>query len=300
MSTDARKEEEGRNLMELAEKKIGQKSSFFKSLFSSSGSGGPEDAAETFQRAANAFKLAKAWGKAGDAFTRAAEVYEKAGSDYTYETATKQVEAGKMYKNGDNVSKAVASFEKAVHVYKDSARFQQAARYTKEIAELQHAAGDLEAARVAYESAADLFDGEDAKSNANTMRTQVATIAALMGDYTYAAKTFEQIAGAALENRLLRYGARDHLLRAGICHCIEDQVAAARAVERYRELDSSFKDSREEELLTKIVDAVEEADAEAFTNAVYQFDQISKLDDWKTTMLLMIKKNISEEEDDLT
>lgn len=295
----ARREEDGKNLLEEAEKKLNTKSSFFKSLFSSQASG-PEDAAETFARAANSFKLAKAWVRAGDAFTRSAAAYQKAGSDYSYDAASKLAEAGKMYKNGENVTKAVEAFEAAVRVYTDGARFQQAARYTREIAELHDGNGDLAAARAAYEAAADLYDGEDAKSNANTMRSREAAIAGLMGDYAHAASVFEKIATVALESRLLKYGARDLLLRAALCHCVEDQVGAARAIERYREMDPSFKDSREDELLTKIVAAVEESDAEAFTNAVYDFDQISKLDEWKTTILLKIKNSIRDAEDDLT
>jgi alpha-soluble NSF attachment protein len=37
---------------------------------------------------------------------------------------------------------------------------------------------------------------------------------------------------------------------------------------------------------------VETNDVEAFTNAVVEFDSISKLDAWKTSILLKIKKGI--------
>lgn len=38
--------------------------------------------------------------------------------------------------------------------------------------------------------------------------------------------------------------------------------------------------------------AVEAYDAEAFTNAVIEFDSITKLDAWKTSILLKIKNGI--------
>lgn len=295
----AKREDEGQNLLLEAEKKLQTRSGFLKSLFSSN-SVGAEEAAELFARAANQFKLAKAWTRAGDAFSRSADAYESLGSNYSFDAASKHAEAGKMHKNAENVSKAVVAFENAVRVYTEGARFQQCARYTREIAELHHSAGNIKAARKAYEQAADFYDGEDSKSNANTMRQNVASIAALEGEYALAAKLFEDIGKAALESRLLKYGARDHFLRAGMCYCVEDEVAASQALERYREMDTSFPCSREDDLLSKIVASLADSDVESFTNAVYEFDKISKLDDWKTTVLLKIKGSIRDAEDDLT
>ena len=46
--------------------------------------------------------------------------------------------------------------------------------------------------------------------------------------------------------------------------------------------------------------ACEEADVERFTAAVYQYDQVTKLDNWKTGVLLKIKKALEEDEGGLT
>lgn len=45
------------------------------------------------------------------------------------------------------------------------------------------------------------------------------------------------------------------------------------------------------------MEAVEAGDDEAFSDKVYQFDQLSKLDKWKTTMLLKVKETIVNEDD---
>lgn len=45
------------------------------------------------------------------------------------------------------------------------------------------------------------------------------------------------------------------------------------------------------------METVEEGDDEAFSDKVFQFDQLSKLDKWKTTMLLKIKETIVNEDD---
>jgi alpha-soluble NSF attachment protein len=44
----------------------------------------------------------------------------------------------------------------------------------------------------------------------------------------------------------------------------------------------------------------EEADVERFTATVYQYDQVTKLDNWKTGGLLKIKKALEEDEGGLT
>jgi alpha-soluble NSF attachment protein len=40
---------------------------------------------------------------------------------------------------------------------------------------------------------------------------------------------------------------------------------------------------------------MEAGDVEAFTNVVVDFDKMTKLDSWKTTILLRMKKSIGEE-----
>ncbi len=45
----------------------------------------------------------------------------------------------------------------------------------------------------------------------------------------------------------------------------------------------------------------EDRDVEGFTNTIVDYDRLSKLDPWKTTILLRIKKSIATEEElDLT
>ncbi|MEQ2178395.1 hypothetical protein GOODEAATRI_013651, partial [Goodea atripinnis] len=50
---------------------------------------------------------------------------------------------------------------------------------------------------------------------------------------------------------------------------------------------------------TKLLEAHEEQNSEAFTEAVKEFDSVSRLDQWLTTMLLRIKKTIQGDAGDL-
>lgn len=296
--SSARKEEEGHNLMTEAEKKLASRGGFFKSLLGGS-SAAKEDAAETFVKAANSFKLAKAWTLAGAAFEKAAAAYAQC-SDMSYEAASKYAEAAKVYKSADP-TKAIGAYEKAIEIYTDSARFQQCARYMKEVAEIYEGQNNAEAALQAYLGAADFYDMEDAKSNANSMRVKVAELSGTAGKYAEAAELYESVAQNALSNQMLKYGAREHLLRAGLCRlCLTDDIGAQRAVQKYAEMDPTFSTSREGQLLEAIVKSVDDGDVQNFTNTVYEYDSVSKLDPWKTAIMLRIKNGIKAEDDDLT
>lgn len=48
--------------------------------------------------------------------------------------------------------------------------------------------------------------------------------------------------------------------------------------------------------LQDLADACEEGDTEKFTNSVAEFDSMTRLDPWKTTLLLRVKKRIPEED----
>jgi len=61
---------------------------------------------------------------------------------------------------------------------------------------------------------------------------------------------------------------------------------------RYGETDVSFGGSREARLIEDLVAACEEGDEERFTQVVGEYDAMSRLDPWKTTMLLRVKRKL--------
>ena len=46
-----------------------------------------------------------------------------------------------------------------------------------------------------------------------------------------------------------------------------------------------------------LIAAIEDQNVDAYTDAVKDYDSISRLDQWTTTMLLRVKKGISEDDD---
>ena len=80
----------------------------------------------------------------------------------------------------------------------------------------------------------------------------------------------------------------------------QDIVATRRALQTYLELDNSFQQTREFLLLNDLAEAVEQGEQEQFADKLFQFDQMSKLDKWKTTLLLRVKNNIEEQGEDFS
>ncbi|GLT31539.1 hypothetical protein SLA2020_062700 [Shorea laevis] len=260
-----------------------------------------EDAADLFDKAANSFKLAKTWDKAGSTYVKLANCHLKLESKH--EAAQAYVDAAHCYKK-INTSEAVSCLQQAVNMFCEIGRLSMAARYFKEIAELYEAEKNLEQAIDYYEKAADFFQNEEVSTSANQCKQKVAQFAAQLEQYQKAIEIYEEIARQSLNNNLLKYGVKGHLLNAGICQlCKGDVVAINNALERYQELDPSFSGTREYKLLADIASSIDEEDVAKFTDVVKEFDSMTPLDPWKTTLLLRVKEKLKAkemEEDDLT
>merc|ERR1711970_657142 len=179
-------------------------------------------------------------------------------------------------------------------------RFTIAAKHHETIAGIfESECADLDKAMQHYEQAADYFKGEESLSSANKCMLKVAQYAAQLENYEKAIQIYEQVAATALESSLLKYSAKEHFFRASLCHLCVDALNAQHAVQKYEEQYPAFGDSREAKLVKTLCTEIENQDIDAFTEAVKYYDSISRLDNWYTTLLLRVKRSLSEP-DDLT
>uniref|UniRef100_A0A4W5K2N2 N-ethylmaleimide-sensitive factor attachment protein, alpha a n=1 Tax=Hucho hucho TaxID=62062 RepID=A0A4W5K2N2_9TELE len=267
---NSRKEKEALTLMSEADKKM-KSSRGFGTLFGGS-SRKYEEACDMYVRAANMFKMAKNWSAAGNAFSQAAHLHLQ--MDNKLDGAINFLDAGNAFKKADP-QEAINCLNQAIEIYTDMGRFTIAAKHHISIAEI-------------YESDA-----------ANKCLLKVATYTAQLEQYQKAIDIYEQIGMYAMDSVLLKYGAKDHFFKAALCHFCVDMLNARLSVQRYEDMFPAFSDARECKLVKKLLDAYEEQDVDAFTDAVKDFDSISRLDQWNTTMLLRIKKQIQDDESDL-
>uniref|UniRef100_A0A8C5N0U7 NSF attachment protein beta n=1 Tax=Leptobrachium leishanense TaxID=445787 RepID=A0A8C5N0U7_9ANUR len=281
------KEREAVQLMADAEKRVKASQSFLRGLFG--GNNKVEEACEMYARAANMFKMVKNWSAAGNAFCQAAKLHMQLQSKH--DAATSFVDAGNAFKKADP-QEAINCLNAAIDIYTDMGRFTIAAKHHITIAEIYETElVDIEKAIAHYEQSADYYKGEESNSSANKCLLKVAGYVAQLEQYQRAIEIYEQIGTSTMDNPMLKYSAKEYFFKAALCHFIVDELNAKLAVEKYEEMFPAFTDSRECKLLKKLLDAHEEQNSDAYTEAVKEFDSISRLDQWLTTMLLRIKKS---------
>ncbi|XP_071274942.1 alpha-soluble NSF attachment protein-like isoform X1 [Agelaius tricolor] len=291
----AEKEAEAQRLLSEAERKVRGAQSFLGGLFG--GSSRLEEACECYTRAANLFKMAKNWSQAGAAFSRAAQLQLQLQSKH--DAATNFGGRRQRFKKADP-QEAVTCLLRAIEIYTDMGRFTIAAKHHISIAEIYESdLLDIEKAVAHYEQAADYYRGEESTSSANKCLLKVAAYAAQLEQFPRAIDIYEQVGSVAMDSPLLKYSAKEHFFRAALCHFCIDMLNAKLAVQRYEEMFPAFSDCRECKLLKKLLEAHEEQNVDAFTDAVKEFDSISRLDQWLTSLLLRIKRSIQGEEQDL-
>ncbi|KAG2226474.1 hypothetical protein INT45_014218 [Circinella minor] len=282
-------EQQARELITQAQKKL-KSWSFF----------GPsnkyEDAAELYEKAGNMYKLAQQWSLAGDAFIEAAKLFEQANGA-KFDGSRAYENAAKCYKRHDPRA-AVKALHEAIALDQDGGNFRQAARHYQEAAELlETEIDDPKAAYDAYGHAAELFSADESPAMANKCFLKVAQIAADLNMYDVAIEKFERVASAAVDDNLLKWSLKEYFLKAGLCHlCTDDMVRSRQALNSYCGMDMSFEQTREYQLLKGVMDAIDNGDVEQFTQAVYDYDKLTKLDSWKTAILLKIKKNMDQDD----
>ncbi|KAK1787586.1 hypothetical protein P4O66_016085 [Electrophorus voltai] len=298
------REREAWALTAEADKKMKTLGSLFGTFFGSSSKA--EEACDMYVRAANMFKMAKNWHAAGDAFRKAAKLRLRMQSKH--DAAVHFIDAGNAYKKTDP-QEAIQCLTRAIDIYTDMGRFTIAAKHHISVAEIYESElVDIDKAVAHYEQAADYYKGEESTSAANKCLLKVATYAAQLEQYQKAIEIYEQVGTYCMDTTLLKYGAKDHFFRAALCHFCVDMLNAkvtvvlmndvlTLAVQRYEEMFPAFSDARECKLIKKLLDAHEEQDVAAYTDAVKEFDSITRLDQWQTTMLLRIKKTIKEEDE---
>uniref|UniRef100_A0AAY4DHY5 Alpha-soluble NSF attachment protein n=1 Tax=Denticeps clupeoides TaxID=299321 RepID=A0AAY4DHY5_9TELE len=291
------KEKGAAALVAEADKKVRMTPSFLGSFFGSSSK--VEEACDMYVRAANMYKMAKNWNAAGSAFTKAARLRLQAQSKH--DAAAHFIDAGHAFKKSDP-EEAIKCLSRAIEIYTDMGRFTIAAKHHVSIAEIYESELlDIDKAVAHYEQAGDYYKGEESTSAANKMPAEGGVLRRLSWSSTRkAVQIYEQIGTYAMDHTLLKYGAKDHFFKAALCHFCVDMLNAKLAVEKYEEMFPAFSDCRECKLVKvggassssssssssaflqrrrrrnpvsrlspqKLLDAHEEQDVDAFTDAV--------------------------------
>jgi len=247
-------------------------------------------------KAAAQYKVSKLWQQAGDAYVKAADISEKNLKEVN-DAISRYVDAGKAYKNV-NTKAAVKYFQISVDMYMELNRFGTAAKVWKDIAELYEKEMDLKSAQHAYQKAADCYDAEDSGANASAMHVKVAHIAAELEDYKKAIEIYEKVSQKALDGASAgRWGVKDHLFKALLCHLVmcakEHKMDPMEdVINKYKDMLPQLEGTREIKLIEDLAKAFTDDDLDLFSDTVFRYDEIYKLDNWTAKVLLEIKNQL--------
>ncbi|KAH7916398.1 soluble NSF attachment protein [Hygrophoropsis aurantiaca] len=280
-------------LSEKADKKANSSTGWF-----SSSSTKYEEAGDLYQQAANAFKLENSFREAGDSFAREAECREQCKE--VNEASNAWWNAAKAYKRG-YPDLAIQALGQTISHLTKSGRFRQAADREKDIAQIyRHEMNDLHKACESLERAGNWYSQEDAVATANGCFKDAADLHGEIGEFPQAIALYEQVADHSLTSALTKYSVKEYWLKSCLCAlAMKDVVTAKRSIAKYSSQDTSFTNTRECKFLNVLIESIDAGDQEMFTGAVVEYDKITNLDNWKTAILLKIKKGIQQDEPDI-
>ena len=251
------------------------------------------DAADKFKMAGNQFILAQAWEEAGDAFTKAGTNFKVVGEKLEYVNSL--VSAAQAYKKDKLLSaKAIEAFILAIDDYNMNGRFSRSAQYLKEVAEIYEADDNYEMAIETYEQTAQLHLNDNKPSQAQKIQLQIATmLSEKIENYEKASSIYYDVGQSSMESNLGKFSAKGHFFCYLLClTAMGDCVALSEGLEKCKNIDYSFGTSRECTFMEKICESIQNSDSEMYATACAEFDNISPLDPWKTTLLLKGRKHM--------
>jgi alpha-soluble NSF attachment protein len=263
-----------------------------------------EKAVEFFVKAGNAYKLAKSWPEAGEAFYAAADCYKELGN--FGDTGSKLKESGECFRRQD-AQRCVEVWKEAVEVYVESGKWNRSGDTMKMIAEMYEKpdAGGLMCedpimeALDCYQLAADYYKNESPPREVatNNMLQKVATLSAQKGELPRAAEIFDEMARGYLDSKMLKFNARGLMMKALVCWMAHgDMVSVEQKLAEFSGLDHTMGGSLEDKFINEALAALKDHNKDAFGTAAAEYNQIKKLDPWMTSLLLKAKRSIPEEE----
>jgi len=255
-----------------------------------------EEAAEIFEKAGNTFKRAKQYNESSNAFKQAAKCHLRLNNKY--DAAGVYVKASGMMKK-ESVPIAIELLHLAIELYVDEGRFLMAAKHHIDLAELYEEENDFVRAKQEYRTGAEYYEDEGNPATGRKSLLKVAEIAATMGEYPEAIEIFETVGRDSLSNELTQFSAKKHFFAAGLSvMCTLDTVAIKRALDNYSSICNDFARSVEYNLLEGCVEAMEEVDPKAFAKASAEYDRISNLTPWQTSLLIRVKDSILQQDEE--
>jgi len=256
-----------------------------------------EDAAGFYEKAAAQFKAAKKARRSADAYMEAAKQLEAVRDEFQATTNWKNA-ATQLVVSGDN-DEAVKCYTKAIDVYIATDRFDSVARLQSEIGKMYEDKKIYDKAIHFYNESISSFELENKSVQARKVKGQVADLQARTGEYQKAVDLYEEISRDSTDGPQ-KWSVKKHLFKSSICQLVlgstkDDMTEAGKAFEKYEEWSDIFCGSRENKLVQDLKKAYDEKKTEAFQDAIFEFETISKLEEFNVTLLHIVLQELKKE-----
>lgn len=284
---------EGNKLAKKAQSAV--KGSAFGNLFSSK-SQRVDDAIELYKRALDNYKLAKNWIECAAINQECAMLSAAVGE--SRDAATFSVDGGDFLMRAKEEEKAVGLYKEAVENFKKNGAFDQAAAQLKKIGEYYEKEIEPEVAVEYYKSAADMYSlAKYHQTDSSKLKLKVAELYSQQfenpSNLKEAIKTYEEIADEYLSNNLMRFHAKDILVKATIIFLVlDDDIGAEKSLDKYVDMDPSLNNSYEAKFLRNIIKACREKNSEEFSDAVAQLMKRTTIENPMKQMLGYVKQSM--------
>ncbi|XP_072799739.1 beta-soluble NSF attachment protein isoform X2 [Vicugna pacos] len=200
--------------------------------------------------------------------------------------AEKRVKASHSFLRGlfggnTRIEEACEMYTRAANMFKMAKNWSAAGNAFCQAAKLHMQLQSKHDSATSFVDAGNAYKKADPQEAINCLNAAI-DIYTDMGRFTIAAKhhitiaeiyetelvDIEKVGASTMDNPLLKYSAKDYFFKAALCHFIVDELNAKLALEKYEEMFPAFTDSRECKLLKKLLEAHEEQNSEAYTEAV--------------------------------
>ncbi|KAM7322184.1 hypothetical protein ACRRTK_019025 [Alexandromys fortis] len=223
-------------------------------------------------------------GKQAEAMVLLAEVEHKVKNSQSFFSG--------LFGGSSKIEETCEIYARAANMFKMAKNWSAAGNAFCQAAQLHLQLQSKHDAATCFVDAGNAFKKADPQEAINCLMRAI-EIYTDMGRFTIAAKHHISIAEIYETELVAGYAAQLEQYQKAID--IYEQLA----VQKYEELFPAFFDSREYKLMKKLLEAHEEQNVDSYTESVKEYDSISRLDQWLTTMLLRIKKTIQGDEENL-
>lgn len=272
------------------------KNTLFRKLFGHSNEK-LEEASHMYSKIAMKYKLKKDFKNALSMYLKSKDCLEKItdGSVFTSDIDECLINAVDCNLKLGNIDDALELIYQICDDISDKNKSKLYASYKKIALQIIQENKNIDKGIVLLEKSIAFFELHDYSSDFIECCKIIGRINANNNNYLEAIEYFERIVNYCTGINNLKYQSYNYLTDAMLCHIASgDIVSAEYNLNKYINIDYSFSAKREFGLINDIITCYKEANTTQFTVAVKNYDDIQKLDPWRVSLLLTIKKSITE------